>query len=212
MPKTTTEKQLWTPAPKSHPFTNVNGFLGAVRKKLRPKFADLHSTVINSTNGKNKIAAMMNALRDTSGDKTFVDAFIDAGLVNRFGGDLERNKKCESKEKKHPKAIDFNMGEQTDGAANELRGCVIRDATHGHEYPWKPSDDLMIGLDWRVSDMRIFQLINEAKANKGPLADKVNKRMKTSSTSHGRVATFVVDYFSALVTAYDKQFPDGHGA
>tara|TARA_B100001057_G_scaffold412177_1_gene428143 strand:- start:164 stop:808 length:645 start_codon:yes stop_codon:yes gene_type:complete len=212
MPKRSTEKPVWTTAPNNCQFTGVNGFLGAIRKKLRPKFKHLHATVLTSVNGKNKITAMMNELRGTPGDKTFCDALLKANLITRFGGDLKRNKSTVAKGKKHPNAIDFKMGEQQDGAANELRGATVRapkpEPEKPPEEPWAPPDDLMIQPDWRITDMRIFQLIDAAKANKGPLAESANPRKATSSTSHGRVATFMVDYFAALVTAYDEQFPE----
>lgn len=153
------------------------------------------------------MAFMMTCLKDTPSDIPFTDAMVAAGLAERFGGKLQRNKFTGAKAKRHPDAIDFQLGEQTDGAANELRGCVHRNGVD--EDVWKPPANLKIDKEWRISDTRVFELIDLATQSKGPLAESASRKRKTSSTGNGRVATFIVDYFAALVTAYDTQFPNG---
>jgi len=197
----------WKPAPKTLHFPCGAAFIGAIRKKFRPRFGHLYATIVKSNSGRENVVSMMNALAGTPADTTFVDAFVDAKLDTRFGGTFKRNKSSHAKDKKHPDAVDFQLGEQMDGAANELRGCV---ATKQAGELWKPTDALKIDKDWRVSDTRIFDLIELATKDKGPLAESANRKMKTASTSNGRTATFVVDYFAAVITAYDKQFPNGH--
>lgn len=217
MPKTARgveKKKVWNPAPANMSFTGFKSFHSAVRKKLRPKFKDAYATVIRSENGKRALVAMMDALRGTPRDENgIVQAIIDAGFHERYGGDYERNKSTGHKSKQHANAIDFRMGEQADGAANELRGC-FRQKDDGKEKadPWTPPEDLKIDTSWPISDMRIFKLIDAASTNKGPLAESVDRRKDTKSTSHGRVATFIVDYLAAIVVAYDRQFPNGHSA
>jgi len=199
---------VWTTVPKTSSFPSANALVGAIRKKLRPKFGQLYATVVNSSSGKKKIVSMMNALQGTPGDLHFVDAIVDAKLAQRFGGE-GRNKNTAVKSKKHPDAVDFQLGEQMDGAANELRGCVVKKDDGD---VWRPTSELTIGQEWRVSDVRIFDLIELATKHKGPLAESASRKMKTTSTSNGRVATFMVDYFAAVITAYYKQFPNGHAS
>lgn len=198
---------MWQNAPKSHSFPSANAFVGAIRKRLRPRFRHLHCTVVKSPAGKAKLTAMMEALKGTAFDVPFVDAIVKANLATRFGGLLHRNSNADAKKKKHPEAIDFQLGEQMDGALNELRGCALqKGGGEGGGGLWKPPTKLMIEPTWRISDARIFDLIDVATQQKGPLAESANRRIKTSSTSQGRPATFLVDYFAAVVTTYDAAF------
>ena len=100
--------------------------------------------------------------------------------------------------KKHPEAVDLNIGEQATGAVNELRGTFL---TKDGRNPWHPPENLIIDEDWTLSDERIVDLVHAAKYKSGPLGQIFGK--KTSSTSNGRVATFFVDYVAAIVWFYE---------
>jgi len=176
---------------------------GAVKKHKRPPFAETMSALIHSPNGKEWLKERMAVIKGTAVDVGFAEAIRNAGLGKRFEG-LGRNRNGGVKAKKHPNAIDFQMGEQNDSAANELRGAVANGGT-----TWKPPDHLLLTKDWTISDERIFELIEaalrpDADQKAGPLAEANDRRKETSSTGKGKAATFVVDYLIALTSAVDS--------
>jgi hypothetical protein len=201
-------KNPWQPASNKVGITGFKSLHKVISKKVRPKFKQVLATVVKSPDGKKKMLGMMTALERTPADTPWMDAFVDAKLATRFKARLERNNESGPKAKKHPDAVDFGLGEQIDGAANELRGCIKKKQSGEL---WEPPEAaLKIDKGWHISDPRIFKLIESAMKDQGPLAESANRKMKTTSTSHSRTATFVVDYIAAVITAYNKQFPDGH--
>lgn len=146
--------------------------------------------------------SMMNDIAGSDVDLPFHEAIHSAGLSARFGG-VKRNANGESKLKKHPRGIDFQMGEQNDGGANELRGAVMQKSEGGDE-PWQPPPHLMLASDWLISNPLIFDLIEAARKDKGPLAESFDARKVTTSRANSRAATFVIDYLLSLVSAHSK--------
>ena len=195
----------WSKASKKRLICSRAMWHGTIKKHERPTYLDTSKTLIYSPNGKEWLKGRIAAIKDTAVDVGFSEAIRNVGLGERFGG-LLRNGDERSKHKVHPDAIDFQMGEQNDGGANELRGAVAKkDGTQA----WQPPDHLLLTKDWTISDERIFDLIEaalhpDADGKAGPLAEAQNKRKKTSSTGNGRAATFVVDYLIALVSAADS--------
>lgn len=196
----------WTCLPKHVSIGSAQAFVAAIRKKTRPKFSSFYAACVRSAHGKERLLAMMRRLEGTPSDVPFADAILEAGIVKR---NCERNATDRAKVKKHRDAIDFGLGEQNDGAANELRGCTYRKSGESGAAPvWQPPDFLRLDRAWRISDARIFELVEAAQQERGPLAESVNRKKHTTSTSNGRVATFLVDYFAAMVVAFDREFAD----
>lgn len=192
----------WDKLPKQTSIPSVKAWLSVARSQRRPAFLPTANNCVLSENGRVTMLQMMSDIRGSDVDVPFHEAIHNAGLSSRFGG-VKRNANGEAKMKQHPRGIDFKMGEQNDGGANELRGAVLSKSADGDE-PWQPPPHLMMGLDWLISNALIVDLIDAARKDRGPLAESFDPKKKTTSKANSRTATFVVDYFLALVDAHTK--------
>ena len=140
----------WEVAPNAICIGSAHVLLQAIRKNFRPKFSSFYAACVRSEHGKAKLIAMMDALRGTEHDVPFAEAIVKAGIVDR---NCERNKTNRNKAKRHAQAINFKLGEQNDGAANELRGCTFR-KTKKTEKVWAPPDSLLLDQDCGQANLR----------------------------------------------------------
>lgn len=187
---------------KNESIISKQAWHNTIKKRIRPTFGQTIKNIVKNEEGKKWLKTRMDSKRGTSADVPFTVAVRNAGLHGRFQG-KKRNADDRSKKKLHPSALDFQMGEQNDGGANELRGAVFKKTKKdgGDVMEWKPPDNLRLDAGWTICDNRIFDLINVASRDKGPLAEAMDRRKMTSSKGQGRAATFVVDYIIALVLA-----------
>ena len=152
---------------------------------------------MKGTNGRDSLSKMQKRLKNTKYDLPFSEALINLELQERHTN--HRNSSHKKRLKQHPEAVDLAVGEQASGAVNELRGTFL---TKNGRCPWKPPENLKIDETWTLSESKLFDLVDAAKSNGGPLASLFNK--KTTSTSNCRVAPFFVDYVAAIVLYNEK--------
>jgi hypothetical protein len=190
-------RRKWTKEPKKTFCPSFGALVGIVRKNRIPSFKSVYANAFRSETGKKKLADMIQALKGTPYDIAFCDAIRESGFLDRHMND--RNASDRKKAKMHPDAIDFGIGEQDDGAVNELRGAVVK---KDGDVPWTPRADLKPEKDWRITDTRLLEAITEACKDRGPLAESADSRKVTTSTAHSRAAAFASELIACIISMH----------